>query len=75
MENRVIHKNSSILELVHEYPEIAEIMAEIGFHDVLKTGMLQTVGRFMTLEKGCKMKDIDWNTVVDTFSDYGFKLE
>lgn len=75
MENRVIHKNRSIMELVHEYPEIAEIMAEIGFTDVLKPGMLQTVGRFMTLEKGSRMKDIDWNTVVDTFSDYGFTVE
>ena len=44
-----INLNTTIYELCREYPEIAEILDELGFHDILKPGMLNTAGRFMTI--------------------------
>ena len=32
------------------------ILAEIGFVDILKPGMLNTAGRFMTIPKGAAMR-------------------
>ena len=43
--------------------EIISIMVEIGFENITKPGVLQTVGRVMTLPKGCRMKGISLDTV------------
>jgi hypothetical protein len=42
-------------------------MVELGFHDIAKPGMLQTVGRFMTLSKGIALKKVSMETVEQTF--------
>lgn len=49
--DKVINLNHTVYELYQEYPEILEILKELGFHDIVKPGMLQTAGRFMTIPK------------------------
>lgn len=66
--------NLPVYEMVKSYPETKEIMAGLGFKDILKPGMLETAGRFMTLKKGAKLKKIDFANIIDAFSDYGFEL-
>ena len=53
---RTIDLTRSVHSLCSEYPEIASIMAELGFTDIVKPGMLATAGRFMTIPKGAAMK-------------------
>ena len=55
---KVIDINQTIYELYNQYPEIITIMSELGFDNISKPGMLQTVGRVVTLPKGCRMKGI-----------------
>lgn len=62
----------SIHELISNYPKVAEIMKEVGFNDVMNPMMLQTAGRYMTLEKGAKMKKIEWSSIVEKFKENGF---
>jgi hypothetical protein len=69
-----INSTTSIYDLVKEYPEVKEVMAELGFTDIVKPGMLQSVGRVMTLEKGARMKSVDWATIVAAFDDNGYTL-
>ena len=66
---------TSIFDLVKKHPEIKEIMVQLGFSDIVKPGMLQSVGRVMTLEKGSRMKNIDWTIIENTFSTHGFVLK
>jgi len=70
-----IQSGASVYDLVMAYPEIQEIMVNLGFKDIVKPGMLQTAGRVMTLKKGAALKKIDWETMRDMFKQYGFELE
>ncbi|MGF7047595.1 hypothetical protein J2T13_002100 [Paenibacillus sp. DS2015] len=71
---KVLKMEESIYEWVNRYPEVIDIMVELGFCDIVKPGMLQTAGRFMTLSKGIKLKKMDIDTVKLTFQHYGFKV-
>lgn len=50
--------SKSVYELTQQYPEIVEIMRDLGFTEIVKPGMLQSAGRVMTIPKGSKMKKI-----------------
>jgi len=53
-----IDLSKTLYELVAQYPEIQEIMSQLGFTAINQPGMLQTVGRYMTIPKGAQMKKI-----------------
>ncbi|OQB24667.1 MAG: hypothetical protein BWY11_00889 [Firmicutes bacterium ADurb.Bin182] len=65
----------SVYELCGEYPEIKEAMRQSGFTDIVKPGMLETAGRFMTIRKGAAMKKIDMENIKKVFSEYGFTIK
>ena len=69
-----IKGTTPIYELIKTYPDAKEIMAALGFVDIVKPGMLQSVGRIMTLEKGARMKSIEWASIVDAFDEHGYTL-
>lgn len=71
---KVIDLKKSVYNLTQEYPEIVEVMQELGFADIAKPGMLSTAGRFMTLKKGAAMKSISLEAVTDAFEKKGFKI-
>ncbi len=70
-----ISGKQSIYDLVTTYPEIKEVMAGLGFKDILKPGMIQTVGKVMTIEKGARMKTISLERIREAFASSGFNLE
>lgn len=69
-----ISETISIQQLVKQYPETVNIMKSLGFKDIVKPGMLGTIGRVMTLEKGCKMKNIDYEKAKQAFLNHGIEL-
>jgi len=71
---KTIDLNQTIYQIHEQYPEIRDIMAELGFQDITKPGMLQTAGRFMTIPKGAAMKKIDLDVIRKTLEDKGFKV-
>lgn len=72
---KTITLDQSIHRMVEQYPEIKDILFEIGFKDIIKPGMLQTAGRLMTLRKGASHKNIDIKTIVSIFREKGFELK
>lgn len=70
-----LKKNMTIHEMVHSYPELNKVLVEIGFVNIVKPGMLQTMGKIMTLEKGSKMMNIPWQTIEEQFHQNGFKFK
>lgn len=70
--NKTIDGKRPVYELVTEYPEIKDILFELGFEDIIKLGMLQTAGRFMTIPKGAEMKKIDMARIEEVFREKGF---
>ena len=69
-----ISQEESIFSLISNYPEIKVIMFEIGFKDILKPGILQSVGRIMNLRKGYSMKGIHIDELTETFRVHGFEI-
>jgi len=69
-----ISSKTSIYDLVKAHPNIKNIMADLGFVDILKPGMLISTGRFMTLEKGAKLKKIDLAIIAKAFEEHGYVL-
>ena len=65
----------SVYELVTEYPELADVMDELGFSEVKKPAMLHSVGKLMTIPKGAKMKGIEMLDVVAALIKAGFAIE
>lgn len=72
---KVIDLKRSVHDLAQDYPEIKEIMLELGFTDIIKPGMLNTAGRFMTLPKGAAMKGIGIETITDALRRHGFTVQ
>ena len=69
---REIDFSKTLFELVTEYPEVKQIMAELGFNAINQPGMLQTAGRYMTIPKGAQMKKITLEQIVTAFETSGF---
>lgn len=69
-----ISSKTNIFNLINNNPDIKEIMAELGFVDILKPGMLNSAGRFMNLEKGAKLKAVDWEIIEKKFAEHGYKI-
>lgn len=67
-----IKSTDKIYDVINKYPDVTDIMVELGFSDIIKPGMLQSAGRIMTIEKGSKMKNIPWDEIIDTFEKQGY---
>ena len=70
-----ISMDDSIYDLVMKFPEIKNILFDLGFKDIMKPGMIQTVGKFMNLRKGAMAKKIELDIIVGKLKDAGFLLE
>ena len=66
--------SKSVYELCSKDAGIIDILAELGFTDILKPGMLNTAGRFMTIPKGAAMKKIDFEKIRQVFINKGYDL-
>lgn len=67
--------NETIYDLCNRDPEIPNILASLGFTDITKPGMISTVGRFMTINKGAKAKSIDINKIKLEFINKGYEVK
>jgi hypothetical protein len=59
---------------VLNHPDVKDILFDLGFKDIVKPGMLQTVGRFMTIQKGAELKNIALTQVKETFNQHGYEI-
>ena len=55
---KCIDFNKTVYELAGEYPEFKEVMASVGFTEITKKVMLNSVGKLMTVRQGAKIKKI-----------------
>lgn len=65
---------SSLYDIVKTYPEVKEIMIQLGFAQIAQPGMLVTAGRYMTIDKGAQLKKIPMENVTAAFAAAGFEL-
>jgi hypothetical protein len=66
--------NKSVYEICTEYPDIIEIMKDLGFESIANPGMLNTAGRFMTIANGAAMKKIPMDRIKDKLAEAGYEI-
>ena len=69
-----IDLSQPVQKLCSEYPEMVDIMRQLGFSEIIKPGMLATAGRFMTIPKGAAMRRISLDIIKQTLLDNGFEI-
>jgi hypothetical protein len=64
----------TVYEIVKAFPEYKAVLIKAGFSKLADEGMLNTMGKIMTLEKGCKLRGIDVNELELVSNIYQFTL-
>ncbi|WIV12375.1 DUF1858 domain-containing protein [Proteiniborus sp. MB09-C3] len=72
--SKAISLNETIHEICTRYPEIKEILRELGFEDITNPIMMNTAGKIMTISKGTQMKNIDIENVKEKLKEKGFEI-
>lgn len=72
---KTIDLRKTIYDLCKQDINIPGILAEAGFSDIVKPGMIETAGRFMTIPKGMALKHIRPETIREVFARHGYTIE
>lgn len=72
---KIIDLNESIYNLSRDYPKIVNELKELGFTEIAKPGMINTVGRFMKLEQGCKLRKINFDDLKSKLQNLGYTFK
>lgn len=68
-----IDLTKSVYELTKEYPELVTLMSGLGFSEITKSAMLNSVGKLTTIPNGAKMKGISMEAVITALRENGFE--
>ncbi|MDI6453727.1 DUF1858 domain-containing protein [Peloplasma aerotolerans] len=71
----IININETILKLINKDEKLRDILYDLGFKEITKPGMLQTVGRFMTLKAGSNLRKIDLKMIVKRLEEEGYQVK
>lgn len=69
-----IDLNKTVYDLTSEYPELIDILNELGFAGVKNPIARNTIGRLTTLKQGCEKLGKDLNEVIKNLEQRGFTV-
>ena len=64
----------TVAELIQAYPELREILNEIGFSKILNPMALKAMGNIMTLPRGAAVRNIPMEKIISTLEANGFSI-
>lgn len=73
-KQKIIDFSVPIKKLANEYPDFVQIMYDCGFTRIKIPGLLNTVGRVMTIPLGAQAMKIDLDKVKKAFEEKGYKV-
>lgn len=73
--SKKINLKKNVYTLCNEYPELIEILSDLGFKEISNKTALNTIGKVMTIPKGAVVKGINMVDVVLALKNNGFELE
>jgi hypothetical protein len=71
---KTIDLDKTVHELCSADPDLAPILASLGFTEIVKPMMLSTVGKFMTIPKGAVMRNIKMETIREKLEANGYEI-
>lgn len=69
-----IDLRKSVYELTEVYPELIDLLKEMGFLGVANPLVRNTLGRMTTIPAGCEKQGKDLNEVLQRLEALGFKI-
>lgn len=69
---KTIDLRKSLFELTEEYPDLIEILVELGFLGVADPSLRRTHGRMMTIPMGCERHGMNLEDVVNKLKEKGY---
>ena len=72
MTKKLIDINKNVYELCKEYPEIKDILSDLGLEAIKNPIMFNTVAKITTIDKASKIKNIDMKNIIKKFEERGF---
>ncbi|TET70384.1 MAG: DUF1858 domain-containing protein [Candidatus Aminicenantes bacterium] len=70
-----IDLKENVYELTETYPELIEILKEMGFLGVANPIARKILGKVTTIPQGCKKQGKDLNEVIKKLKELGFKVK
>jgi len=64
----------TVYELTEQYPELIEILKNMGFLGVSNPIVRNTIGRKMTIPEGCKKQGKDLESVIQKLKEAGYEV-
>ena len=75
MTKKLINTNKNIYELCKEYPEIKNILSDLGFEAIKNPVMFNTMAKLTTIDKDSEIKNINMQDIIKKFEEKGFAFE
>ncbi len=72
---KLIDLKNNVYELTETYPELIEVLQEMGFFGVANPIARKTLGKVTTIPQGCKKQGKDLNEVIKKLKELGFKVK
>ncbi len=72
---KLIDLKKNVYELTEAYPELIEVLKEMGFLGVANQIARKTLGKLTTIPQGCKKQGKDLNEVIKELKELGFKVK
>ena len=70
-----IDLKKTLYELTQTYPELIEVLKEVGFLGIVNPVVRRTLGRVTTIPQGCKRQGKDLDEVIKKLTEEGFKVK
>lgn len=69
-----ININKTVYELTEEYPDLVDILYNLGFAGVKNPIVRKTLGRVTTLKQGIQKQKKNLNEVLEVLKQNGFEV-
>ena len=70
-----IDLKKNVYELTETYPELIEVLKEMGFLGITNPIARKTLGKVTTIPQGCKRQGKDLNEVIKKLKELGFEVK
>jgi uncharacterized protein len=75
MAEKIADLNKTLYDLTTEYPELIEVLFDLGFMGVKNPVMRETHGKQMTVKTGCGHLGLDLEQVEATLKAKGYTVK
>lgn len=72
MEN-TIDFSRTVYELVQEHPDLREILYDLGFREIARDAVLNSLGRTMTIPGGARLRNIPMSRILSALHQVGYR--